>query len=169
VAVNVSATDNDEIADVTLLIDGQPVAGDFVAPYQFLLNPNRFTPGAHAVRAVATDVSGNSAEHEISLIFAGPPDLTRPSVHMVSPANGAQVSGIVTIRADAVDNRSVALAEVFVDASLIGSVPFQEAGARLAFNWDATTVAPGTHTIAVRVYDSSGNSSLTSVSVTVTR
>lgn len=168
-AVNVTADDNDAVADVTLYVDGSPIAADFIAPYQFLLNPARFTPGTHLVRAVASDVAGNTAKQEILVTFTGPPDTSAPTIRMLSPANGAEVDGVVTIRADAVDNRSITLAEVLIDGTPIGSVPFQEAGARLAFNWDASTVAPGEHTIVVRAHDSSGNTSTASVRVIVTR
>ena len=86
---------------------------------------------------------------------------------MISPANGSEATGVITIRADVVDNRSIAVAEVLVDGVVIGSVPFQEAGVKVAYNWNSSTASPGEHTLAVRATDSSGNTSLASVKVAV--
>ena len=59
------------------------------------------------------------------------------------------------------------------EASIIATTPLNdtESDARIAYNWDTapSTVSSGTHTVAVRVTDTSGNTTTDSVRVTVVK
>lgn len=169
VVVRIQASDDQELADVTLYVDSVAVAADAVAPYQFLLNPARYAPGPHTLRAVASDTSGNTAESVVNVLVEGSGDQTRPTVRIISPANGATLTGVVTIRADAVDDRGITLAEILVDDVVVGTIPFQDVGAKIAFNWNTTGVAVGPHTVAVRASDASRNIGSATVRITVSR
>lgn len=69
VSVNATAGDDEAVRRVDLQVDGGPVATDAAAPYSFRLDTRNFTDGTHVVRAVAFDLSGNSASDEIVLTF----------------------------------------------------------------------------------------------------
>jgi len=94
---------------------------------------------------------------------ATPPDVVAPSVSITSPADGATVSGTVTISISAADNVGVTGARFFAGTAQIGlatSAPFSIA-------WDTTTVAGGSVALTAQVTDAAGNIS-TSAGVTVT-
>ena len=59
--INVTATDNVAVQQVSIYIDGTLVYTGAAAPYTFNWNTNKVTPGAHAITAKAWDAAGNSA------------------------------------------------------------------------------------------------------------
>ncbi|MBN1490180.1 MAG: S8 family serine peptidase [Phycisphaerae bacterium] len=166
--VAVWASDNDAVAEVILLLDGVTVAADSVRPYAFVLDPLKHATGSHTLTARALDIAGNRADASISVTFGGLADSSRPTVTIVSPKNGATVRGIVTIVAEASDDRSLRWAEVLVDDRLITVIPLlSDAESRVAFNWNpaATGDASGWHWIAVWITDASGNQAAASVRI----
>ena len=92
-------------------------------------------------------------------------DTTPPSVALSSPAPGATVSGTVAVAGTASDNVKVANVQVSVDGGT-----WQTASGTTSWNWSWSTtgLANGTHTVAARATDTSGNvSTAASESVTV--
>jgi hypothetical protein len=90
-------------------------------------------------------------------------DSVAPSVTVTSPAAGASLSGVVTVRATATDNVGVVNTVLQIDGGT-------RATASIApYQWalDTTTVANGSHTITVLAYDAAGNVGAASVTVTV--
>lgn len=90
-------------------------------------------------------------------------DVAAPSVTITSPANGATVSGNVTVSTSTTDNTAVASVALSVDGMYNQSVlssPYQ-------FMWDSTQVANGTHTLRVSARDPSNNTGEATISVTV--
>lgn len=170
--VTVDASDDFDVADVTLYIDDVPVADDAVSPYRMLVDPVRFATGRHTLRAVATDTSGNVASDAISVEFAGASDGSAPAVTIKSPRDGQSIRGVVSIVADATDDRSLTSAEVQVDGKRIATIPLQsDPQATVAYNWtpSATGTSSGWHTVVVRVFDATGNSGAASVRLKVSR
>ena len=95
---------------------------------------------------------------------ATPPDTTPPSASVTAPAQGAIVSGIVTLQASASDDVQVAGVRFLVDGGAIGS---EDTSAPYSAGLDTRTLSNGSHTIAVLARDASGNQA-TSPAVTVT-
>lgn len=90
-------------------------------------------------------------------------DATSPQVSFISPTGGDSVSGEVTIKIDATDDVAVNKAVLFVNGykhSVDSAAPF-------SFTWDTTTEADGDTGLKVRVFDTSGNSSLEWIEVKV--
>jgi hypothetical protein len=88
-------------------------------------------------------------------LFGGsaPGDATPPTTSITSPANGATVSGTVTVSVSASDAGGVTRVEVYADGGLVGSdttAPYQVA-------WNTASVANGDHTLQTRAYDAAGN------------
>lgn len=101
---------------------------------------------------------------DLSNLGAAPADTTPPTTSITSPANGATVSGNVTISASASDNVGVTKIDLLVDGSLAGTMT----SAPYALLWDTTRSPNGTHTLQTKAYDAAGNVGLSAtVSVSV--
>jgi Bacterial Ig domain len=123
-------------------------------PYVTLTAPNL---GLDSVRWVLSD-------------GAAPQDAT-PGVFIATPAKSATVTGSVTIAADAFDDGSVSTVEYRIDP--IDDGPFvpmtPQSGGRYTATWDSSSaVAPGDHTIQVRVTADTGKTGTASHVVKVT-
>lgn len=81
-------------------------------------------------------------------------DVTPPTVALTSPAQGATVSGEVTLSAKAEDNVAIAGVQFNVDGKDLGAELTSE-----PYNlvWDTTSVAPGTHVLGATARDPRGN------------
>lgn len=92
-----------------------------------------------------------------------PPDTTPPSVSLSAPADGATVSGQITLSASASDNVGVDRVEFRIDGSLLAS----DSSAPYSSNWDSSTVSDGSHQISAEAFDAAGNSASDVINVTV--
>ena len=92
-------------------------------------------------------------------------DRTPPTVEILSPADGAIVSGKITINASATDNVGVKTVEYRIDTgtwigmSYVGDSIYEA-------EWNTTTVYDGKHTITVKATDTSNNVGEDSITVT---
>jgi hypothetical protein len=94
-----------------------------------------------------------------------PPDTIPPAVSMTSPADGATVTGLVNLGANAVDNVAVAGVQFLIDG--IASGP-EDTTAPYAGAWNSLGANGGPHTITARARDGAGNvTTATLVTVTV--
>jgi hypothetical protein len=94
-------------------------------------------------------------------------DTTPPQVTLLSPADGAVVSGSVAIRARATDNSGVAGVKFYVDSILVGEdrVP---GGNVYQYDWNVSILPPGgSHVLGCTATDEAGNSA-SSPNITVT-
>ncbi|HUG14351.1 MAG TPA: S8 family serine peptidase, partial [Thermomicrobiales bacterium] len=84
-----------------------------------------------------------------------------PSVSITNPADGATVSGSVTITAAASDDNGVTQVEFFVDGASIGiDSDFSDGW---SVSWDTTTVIDGGHTLTATATDTAGQTASHSV------
>ncbi|HSD89074.1 MAG TPA: PHB depolymerase family esterase, partial [Kofleriaceae bacterium] len=86
-----------------------------------------------------------------------------PYVSIVSPANGDNVTGQLTIVVAAGDDAGIANVSLEIDGANAGTdmdAPYQ-------FDWNATAAGPGTHTLAATATDSAGHSATAMATVTV--
>ncbi len=79
-------------------------------------------------------------------------DTTAPIAALTAPADGADVSGSVTLTADASDDIGVTKVEFFVDGNAVGS----DSTAPYSYDWDSST-AGNAATFTARAVDPSGN------------
>jgi hypothetical protein len=90
-------------------------------------------------------------------------DTTAPTLSFASPSSGSNVSGLVTVSANASDNVGVARVELRVNGTLVGTdtlSPYQ-------FAWDTTTLPNGSASLQAIAYDGAGNAKSASLSVNV--
>jgi uncharacterized protein YkwD len=87
-----------------------------------------------------------------------------PTVTILSPANGATVSGTVAITASATDDTKVTTIEIYVDGRRL----VRRHTSPVTRNWNAgmAAVKPGPHGITVKAYDDAGHVGTATVTVT---
>ena len=166
--IGATATDDAGLARVRFLVDGMLIDTVTIAPYLTEWDTTTVANGLHELRAVASDVSGNRGVSEPVIVRVsngvGDTDTTAPSVFVVTPADGATVSGrSVLIGVEATDDVGVATVEFLVDGIGIGvatSFPY-------SIQWDTTRSGDGSHDLSAVATDLSGNVK-TSETVTVT-
>jgi hypothetical protein len=107
--------------------------------------------------------SGSGAYTLTATITYGSSDTTPPTVSITNPANGATVSGTVTITATASDNVGVTDVQCRIDSGSWTS----DSTSPYSWSWDTTQETDGSHTITCRAYDAAGNYADDSVTVTV--
>ena len=90
-------------------------------------------------------------------------DTTLPNVSMTYPANGATVSGSLTMQASASDNVGVESVAFAVD----GVTKCTDTAAAYSCSWNSATAANGSHTLRATARDEAGNSKSHSISVNV--
>lgn len=105
----------------------------------------------------ALDASGVpiSAVSHINFVRDGSvaPDEENPAVVIITPANGANVNGIVPISASASDNIGVTLMKLYIDGKQVST----SATGSLNYRWNTKKVSVGMHTINVQAYDAAGH------------
>jgi poly(hydroxyalkanoate) depolymerase family esterase len=89
-------------------------------------------------------------------------DGNAPTVSLTAPANGANLSGTVTISATASDDIGVDRVEFLLDGTLLGSDP----STPYSISWNSATASTGNHTLQARAFDLVDNVG-TSATVTV--
>jgi len=90
-------------------------------------------------------------------------DIEPPTVALTSPADGATVSGNVTVSASAADDQGVSRVDFYQDSVLLGSdntLPYS-----VRWNTKGKSVARGAHTLTAKAFDAAGNTSSASVTV----
>ena len=94
----------------------------------------------------------------------GTPDTTPPTVALSAPANGATVSGTMTISANATDNIGVVGVQFRLNGKTLGA---EDTTAPFSLSWDTTGMPPGPYTLNAVARDAAGNTT-TSAPIIVT-
>ena len=151
-----ASSDNVGVVNYTWsFTDGSPRVLYGVAPiYAFA------AAGVHVVTLTVRDAAGNTATDTVRITVL---DVTAPAVTISPPAEGANVSGSLSVIATASDNVGVAWVVFLVDGVQVGNVsasPYQ-------VTIDSTGLSNGAHTIVAMAYDAAGNSASSTRHVTV--
>jgi hypothetical protein len=88
-----------------------------------------------------------------------PVDTEAPSVTITAPANGATVSGTVSVAVSATDNVGVESVQIYIDDVLKAT--------GTTYSWDTTGYSNGNHAVKAIAYDAAGNSNQDINTVTV--
>jgi len=168
--VNVAYTaagDLTEVNHVHFKLDANPEVMDltFDGVYQF----TNVLVGSHVlqgylVRADHSKILGTDASVSFSTAAQ---DVTPPSVAITAPAPGANLTGTVTVTADASDNSgTVAGVQFFLDGAPLAP---EITTAPYSTPWNTVTATNGSHTLTARARDGAGNQTVSSgVAITVT-
>ena len=167
ITVSADASDNVGVVGVQFMLDGAPLGPEKTsAPYSVVWDTTTASNGGHTLTAVARDAAGNkgTAAPVTVSVSNSVGDTTPPTVNMTAPVNGADVSGNITVSADASDNVGVVGVQFELDGSPLGA---EETNAPYSVAWDSTTAANGSHTLTAVARDAAGNKG-TATPVTVT-
>jgi hypothetical protein len=91
---------------------------------------------------------------------------SNPSVSITQPANGATVSGTITLSANATDNAGIVGVQFQIDSVNLGT-QVTGSGPTYSMSWNTTTVANGSHTITAIATDTGNRTASSSITVTV--
>lgn len=167
VTLSATATDNVGVAGVQFRIDGVNVgAVDTTSPYSLGWDSNSVGNGTHSLTAVARDAAGNTTTSTARnfTVSNSVGDGQAPVVSLTAPANGATVSGSVTMSASASDNVGVVGVQFRVDGVNTGTEDTRAPYSRV---WDASTASSGTHVLTAVARDGAGGIT-TSAAISVT-
>ena len=139
------------------LADGTTAAGCRVAFSIFQTAPATFTTDGWALFDAAATYTLNGC---VPVVSNDPPTVT-----ITGPADGATVSGTVTVSADATDTDGVSKVEFFADGVSLGVDTTEGDG--WSIDWDTTTGPPGTVSLSATATDTLGATGTDTVSVTV--
>jgi len=168
VSVEVSATDNTGVNEVSLYANGVLVATDITTPYQFSWDSTQEFDGLVTLSATAVDASLNegvssdlTVEVQNTVLVE---DVTAPTVVITNPVDGEAVKRTVSINVDALDDVQVAEIQLMIDGEVVNS----DITNSISYSWNTRKVASGIHVISAIATDTSGNvSQLAVVSVTI--
>jgi len=120
--------------------------------------------GSVSLYARAFDAASNQGTSATVTVQVanGPADTTAPVVTSLNPADGATVSGTVTLAASATDDVAVTSVGLYVDGKLICS-----AASSATCSWNTKRATPGNHSVSATAKDAAGNAATRSASVTV--
>ena len=164
-----TATDNVGVTRVELRVNGVLASTDLSAPYQFSWDSTKVANGSASLVATAFDAAGNgkassSVSVNVANISALPADTVAPNVTISSPAAGAVVAGVVSVKLAASDDSGAAgiTQSLYIDGALVST----GTGASLSYSWNTRKLAAGGHTVQAVARDAAGNSKSVTVSVT---
>lgn len=166
--ISVTASDTKGVAQVALRLDNRPIATDTFVPFDFVLDTALHDAGAHELSVVATDSSGNaSAPRSIAVQFSEGIAAASNGVTFRSPAEGAVVSGNVTISARVSANEGLATVEWFVDGESVFVSSISGTSSGVSYQWRTSAAARGAHTITLVAIDNRGIERSASLNLTV--
>ena len=161
--LTVSATESDNVGvvGVQFQLDGTNLGAEVTAaPYSVSWDTTSATNGSHSLTAIARDAAGN---HTTSSAVTVAVDNVAPVVSLTNPANGASLSGTVSVSVNASDNAGVLGVQFQLDGVNLGAeVP----SSPYSVSWNTTTAPTGSHTLTAIARDAAGNRT-TSNAVTV--
>ena len=145
-------------------LDGGPVQIDLTLDGAHQVS--NVTAGAHTLtgylaRADRSQIAGSDAT---PVTFTTVVSDTAPSVSVTAPVAGSTVAGNVTVRATATDDKAVVGVLFLVDGAAVAA---EERVLPYEIVWNSLTTTNGPHTITARARDEAGNTTSSSVTVTV--
>ena len=173
ITVDVAATDNVGVSRVDLVANGNKIASDTSAPYGFSWDSTTVADGAVTLTAYAYDAAGNVASRAVSVTVSNTAstapspgtsatDTVAPTPAISNPADGAQVSGNVTIQASASDNVGVTRVRLYINGGLVATAN----GSSVSYRWSTSKISTGRYTITCEAEDAAGNKGSRTIQVT---
>jgi hypothetical protein len=155
VEVQVTASDNEAVVEVRLLVDGQLTSSDSHGPITSAAlpwNTRAHGNGSHTLTVTATDLSGNTTTSAAVQVTVDN-DVVAPAVSLTAPVSGATLTGTVTLAADVSDGVGVTRVEYYAGTTWLAAstvAPFQ-------VSFDSSPLVNGSHTLTARAFDAAGN------------
>ncbi|HEX9562706.1 MAG TPA: Ig-like domain-containing protein, partial [Gemmatimonadaceae bacterium] len=119
-------------------------------------------------RVKSRDAAGNLAiSGDFTFTTSAPPDISPPTVSISAPANGAMVSGTISVTASVSDDTAVVAVQFKLDGTNLG---VEATTSPYSVSWNTTLTVDGAHSLTAVARDATGNAATsTAVPVTVDR
>jgi hypothetical protein len=167
VTISAAATDNVGVSKVELYDGAILKATDTTSPYNFSWAISGTSNGSHSLTVKAYDAAGNSKISTVSNVTINIPvqDLIAPTVSITSPAAGTTFTSAQTVRiaASATSSTGVSKVDLYDGATLLKN----DTTSPYFVDWAITSANNGNHNLTAKAYDAAGNSTVSSVTVTV--
>jgi len=165
VQILTSVSDNRGVSRVIFYIDGDSVATDMTAPFNFYWNTCIVSNNYHTILTKAVDFNQNWTNAMITVLVQNPDttDTEFPQIAIISPAGWSTVSDTVRILTEASDNRGVSRVVFYID----GDSVYTNINAPFSFDWNSRTVSNDYHTILAKAFDFSQNWANSMITVVV--
>ena len=166
VSITATASDNIGVVGVQFKVDGVNVSTeDTSSPYSRSWDTTTASNGSHSLTAVARDAAGNTATSTARTVtVSNGGDTQPPVISLTAPANGATVSGSISVAATASDNVGVVGVQFRLDGNSLGS---EDVTSPYSVSWATTGSTNGTHQITATARDAAGRTAVATSSVTV--
>ncbi len=151
VASTATATDNVGVVRVEFHEGATLLCSDTAAPYSCSWNTRNGPNGSRTLTARAYDAAGYSDITEVTVTADN--DFTPPAVTLTAPAEGATVSGTITLTAAASDDRAMARVAFFAGTTQVGT----DNTAPYSFSYNTRGLPNGAKALTARAYDAAGN------------
>lgn len=164
VRVDVNASDDVGVTEVSLYANGQLIGTDGTVPYQFSWDSKQVADGAVTLSARAVDAQGNegvSMNVGVTVKNQATADMMAPTVTITRPADGSRVAGTVAVGVSATDDVSVAKLQFYIDGKLVSAA----SGATLSYNWNTRKAKYGAHKLEALATDGTGKSTRKAITV----
>ncbi|SOD51611.1 hypothetical protein SAMN06296416_101737 [Pseudoxanthomonas wuyuanensis] len=162
ITLEANASDASGIQQVQFYLDTQSLGTRSAAPYHLSWNPGSVAEGDYVIRAVATDLAGRSSEASANVtVSRGAPivDTEGPVLSAVS-ANGTPLqqgstfTGSATLSFTASDRSAISRIELLLDGAVVATAT---GNGSYTVPLSLNGVANGPHVLALRAFDSLGN------------
>jgi len=167
VVLEVRARDNYRVNEVVFYAGGNRLGKGTLAAddqtYRLTWDTTGYPDGAVKLEARAYDAAGNVGSAAVTVTVANA-DEEAPSVEWVKPADGAVLSGVVTLEVSARDNVAVQRVAFYAGENLLGEDTDGSDGYTL--DWDTTGYPDGAVKLEARAYDAAGNVGSAAITVT---
>ena len=164
VRVEVNASDDVGVTEVSLYANGTLIGTDGTAPYQFSWDSKQVADGVVTLSARAVDAQGNegvSMNVGVTVKNQVTADMMAPSITITRPADGSRVAGTVAVGVSATDDVSVAKVQFYIDGKLVSAA----SGATLSYNWNTRKAKYGAHKLEALATDGTGKSTRKAITV----
>lgn len=150
-----TASDENVVADVRFLVDGKQIGQPITEePYNFRFDTAALADGSHALVVEGRDANGNVGRSPAVEFTTANHDTTAPGVNVTAPAFNAELSGRITLRAEASDNTGVTSVQFLLDGRPFGG----ELGtAPYTLSLNSRFFANGPHKVGAVAKDFGGN------------
>ncbi len=118
---------------------------------------------ARSTRNLIENIGTGSPNVLLHSACMGSTDSVKPEVTLTSPADGATLTGMVTMTATATDDVAVSRVEFYVGGELVAV----DAEAPYEGTWDSNSLGNGSYTLEARAFDDGCNSRADAVSITI--
>lgn len=126
------------------------------------IDTTKYANGTYTLTLTTTDTSNRTHVATQNFTIANAADTTPPTVSLTAPANGATVSGTITVSATASDNVAVNKVSFYVDNVLFANVSTSPYSTSLNTN----NYSNGTRVIKATAFDNANNQTSSTASVT---